>query len=181
MVSKLDLYYILAICIIIGLFAIWIIPQTANFLIIHAVPAWLIIIVICIILPLVAVSLLWFIIQEIQDHFKNFNLSDEDPIIQESSLLQDVFSEEDLQFIEAQMSAQLETHQFEDERILNLSKDLILSYLKNRIKTNAIVPLADISKDLELPIQVIKNLILLLIAENSIDGMLEKDAFVRSD
>jgi predicted PurR-regulated permease PerM len=181
LVSKQDIYYVIAIGFILGFFGIWIIPQTAHYLILHAVSELIIILVVCIILPLVAVALLWLIIQEIQDHFKELDLSDEDTPIEEGILARETFSEKDLEFIEEQVRTQLEEHQFEDEDVFELSKDLVLSYVNNRIKTNTIIPLIDISKDLELPIEVIKDLLLLLIADNLVDAMLEKDALVRSE
>ncbi len=181
MVSKQDIYYLIAIGFILGFFGIWIIPQTANYLILHAVSELIIILVVCVFLPLVAVALLWLIIQEIQEHFKELDLSDDDAPLEEGILAREAFSEEDLEFIEAQVRSQLEERQFEDEDVFELSKDLVLSYVNNRIKTDTIIPLIDISEDLEIPIDVVKDLLLLLIADNLVDATLEKDAVVRSE
>ena len=113
--SKQDIYYILSIIFIVSFFGIWIIPQITRLLINHTVSTWLIILIDCIILPIIALSLLWLIIQEIQEHYKNLDFSDSDKEIEESFLINETFSEEDEKFIEEKMREKLEKDQFEDD------------------------------------------------------------------
>ena len=179
--SKKDIYYTIAIIAVVGLFGIWVIPQFTNFLIVHAVAPWLIILIVCVGLPLIALSLLWLIIQEIQNYYKDVELAEGDEEIEESPLMDEAFSEADEKFIEEKVREQLEAHKFEDEDVLELSRDLILTYVTSRLKQNKVIPLIDISKELEIPLEVVKDILLLLIADDLVDGMVERDGLVSSD
>ena len=179
--TKKDIYYTIAIIAVVGIFGVWIIPQTTQFLILYAFAPWFIILIVCVALPLIALALLWLIIQEIQSHYKELELSEGDEEIEESPLMDEAFSEEDEKFIEEKMREQLEAHKFEDEDVLELSRDLILTYVTTRLKKNKVIPLIDISNELDIPLEVVTDILLLLIADNLVDGMVEKDGLVSSD
>ncbi len=162
------------------MFGAWIIPKTTQFLILHALDDWIIILIVCLVLPLIALTILWLVIQEIQAHF---NISDKiiDKDINEDHLMKAAFTEEDEKFIEIKMKEQLDQHEFEDEDVFELSKDLILTYVNSRLRKSKAIPLNNISKELEIPHEVVKDIVLLLIADNQIDGMLEKDVIISSE
>ena len=73
------------------------------------------------------------------------------------------------------MKEQLDQHQFEDEELFEMHRDLILTYIINRAKTTKEIPLTDIAKELELPLGAVKDLTLLLIADELIDGLIISD------
>ncbi len=177
--EKKDLYYTLAVILVIVFFGVWVIPQFTNMLNLHATPLWALILVDCVVLPLAALSLLYLIIITIQSHYKTETSSEDKE--EEIPLTDEAFTEEDVKFIEKTVRQQLEENKYEDEEVFELSKDLVLNYLKTRMKTDKVIPLNDISQRLEIPVEVVKNMILLLVADNLIYGMIQGDALISSD
>ena len=180
LVTRRDIYYLVAIIVIVIVFGSWVIPQFAQILILHATPLWVQILIVCIVLPLVAITLLWLIIQEIQSHYKKDDTLKKDEV-KENILVDEAFTDEDYKFIEEKLKEKLEKYQYDDEEVFELSKNLIHSYLINQIKTKKVIPLIDISQDLEIPLEVVKDIVLLLIADDLIDGMIETDALIISE
>jgi len=113
------------------------------------------------------------VIHEIQEHFNKFELSDKE--VEKIQLK--AFSEEEEQFIEAKMREQLDTFQFKDEEILDVYTDLILTYLNNQIKKESSIPIEKISNMVEIPIEIVKDILLLLIADELINGIIEDNIF----
>ena len=156
-----------------------VIPQVTRLLITtHAAP-WVIVIVTCVLLPVLAISLLYMIIYEIQHHYMSLDLSDKE--VEESQLVKKVLTEDDEKFIEEKMREQLDKFQFEDEDLYEVHVDLILTYVKNRVKIDKSIPLRNISKMVEIPEEVVKDILLVLIADGLVDGMIEKNVLVGSD
>jgi signal transduction histidine kinase len=175
LVKKTDLYYIIATICIICFFGIWVIPTVLKFLVLRAIPDWLIIIIVAGVIPLVAIILLWLIIQEIQQHFKQ--LSPIESKKEEPFLMKDVFTEADEKFIEEKMKTQLETHEFEDEDNFERNYDLILSYMRHSLNASKVISLQEMVRELDLPLDVIKDIILLLIADGLLYGKIKDDSF----
>jgi uncharacterized membrane protein len=175
--KKTDLYYIIATICIICFFGAWVIPQVLNYLLLNGIPDWLIIIIVAVIIPLFAILLLWLIIQEIQQHFKNPPISE--PEKEESIPMKEVFTPEDIKFIEEKMQKQLETHEFKDEDNFERNYDLILSYMRHSLspKGTKTIVLTDIARELDLPLDSIKDILLLLVADGLIYGELTEDSF----
>ncbi len=142
-------------------------------------PTWLIILATCILIPLVAISLLWMIIHEIQQHYKSLELSDKD--VEESQLAKKVFTKDDEQFIEKKMREQLDKFQYEDEEAYEVYVDLILTYINNKLKTKKSIALPEISKMVEIPEEVVKDILLLLIADGLIEGIIKDNILDCSD
>jgi hypothetical protein len=175
LVKKTDLYYIIATICIICFFGIWVISTVLEFLIVHAIPDWLVIIIVAGIIPLIATILLWLIIQEIQQHFKP--VSPVESKKEEPFLIKEVFSEADEKFIEEKMKSQLETHKFEDEDAFERNYDLILSYMRHSLKESKKIPLEEIVRELDLPLDIVKDVVLLLIADGLLFGEIKGDSF----
>lgn len=127
------------------------------------------------VIPLFAIILLWLIIQEIQQHFKQ--LPPIESTKEEPFLMKDVFTEADEKFIEEKMRTQLETHEFEDEDNFERNYDLILSYMRHSLKASKLISLQEIVRELDLPLDVIKDVILLLIADGLLYGKIKGDSF----
>jgi len=127
------------------------------------------------VIPLFAILLIWLVIQEIQAYFKK--LPPPKPSKEEPFLMKEVFTEADERFIEEKMRTQLETHTFEDEEYFDRNYDLILSYIRHSLKVSKTIPLQDIVQELDLPFEVIKDIILLLIADGFIYGEITDDTF----
>ena len=175
MLKKTDLYYIIATIAVICLFGVWVIPQVLSYLLYKGLPDWLIIIIIAVIIPLFAILLLWLLIQEIQQHFKNPPPSE--PVKEESILTKDVFTPEEEKFIEEKMRTQLETHAFKDEDNFERNYDVILSYMRHSLKVTKTILLADIARELDLPLDSIRDILLLIVADGLIYGELTEDSF----
>jgi predicted PurR-regulated permease PerM len=175
LVKKTDLYYILATIGIVCLFGAWVIPQVLSYLLYRGLPDWLIIIIVALVIPLFAVLLLWLIIQEIQQHFRN--LPPPKPEKEESILTKEAFTPEEEKFIEEKMRTQLEAHTFKDEDNFERNYDLVLSYMRHSLKVTKTILLADIARELDLPLDSIKDLLLLLAADGLIHGELTEDSF----
>jgi len=148
-----------------------------TYLLYNAFPDWLIIIIIAVIIPLVAILLLWLVIQEIQQHFKNIPPGPSNAPKEESILMKEVFTPEEEKFIEEKMRTQLETHEFKDEDNFERNYDLILSYLRHSLKVTKTIWLKDIARELTLPLDSIRDIILLLVADGLIYGELTEDSF----
>ena len=179
MVKKIDVYYLIATISVLCFFGIWVIPTVLNFLLYRAIPDWLIIIIVAGVIPLFAILLLWLIIQEIQQHFKK--LPSSEPEREEPFLMKEFFTEADEKFIEDKMKTQLESHEFEDEDNFERNYDLILSYIRNSLKASKTILLTDIVRELDLPFEVIKDIILLLNADGLIFGELKNESFISSE
>ncbi|MDD1778565.1 MAG: hypothetical protein LUQ65_10390 [Candidatus Helarchaeota archaeon] len=173
--KKTDLYYIIATICIVCFFGAWVIPQMLNYLLYNGTPEWLIVIIIAVIIPLFALLLLWLIIQEIQQHFKN--LPPSEPEKEETILMKEAFTPDEEKFIEEKMRTQLETHEFKDEDNFERNYDLVLSYIRNSLKATKTIILKDIAHELDLPFESIKDIILLLVADGLIHGELTEDSF----
>ena len=179
MPQRKDVYYVLAIILTVVFFGVFVIPQIARILLIFGVATWLLILIVCVVIPIFAVATLWMIVLEIQQHFKDLELSDTE--VEESQLVEKVFTKEDEKFIEEKMREQLEKFKFQDDDIFELHSDLILTYVNNRLKTDKTIPLVDISKMVEIPLDVVKDILLVLIADGLVDGMIKKDVLECSD
>ncbi|MHA1267637.1 MAG: hypothetical protein ACTSRS_20540 [Candidatus Helarchaeota archaeon] len=173
MVQKKDIYYLIAVIGTTIFFGVFIIPQLTHILFLYHTEIWLIILIVCILIPLFAITILWMVIHEIQEHFNKFELSDKE--VEKIQLK--AFSEEEEQFIEAKMREQLDTFQFKDEEILDVYTDLILTYLNNQIKKESSIPIEKISNMVEIPIEIVKDILLLLIADELINGIIEDNIF----
>ncbi|NVM54433.1 MAG: hypothetical protein HWN66_12080 [Candidatus Helarchaeota archaeon] len=179
MLQKKDIYYVLAIIFTVVFFGAFIIPQVTRLLLFYGMTTWLIIIIVCIIIPIFAIFLLWLIIHEIQQHFLTLDLSDEE--VQKSRLVKKVFSEEDEKFIEEKMREQLDKFKFEDEDIYEIHSDLILTYVNNRLKTEKTINLKNITNSLEIPIGIVRDILLVQIADGLIEGVIENNILNCSD
>ncbi|HUX98569.1 MAG TPA: hypothetical protein VMV49_03390 [Candidatus Deferrimicrobium sp.] len=176
MLRKIDWYYFIAIISVVTFFGAFMIPQITKLLFYYSLPFWGIIIITCILLPLFALFLLWLIIVEIQNHFRTEDFSKPGQI--QPELIEDVFTEDDNKFIEAKMREQLDKSQFEDEELFEMHQDMVFSYVTNRAKSVKKILLADITKELELPTGVVKDIILILIADDLIDGLIENEILI---
>jgi hypothetical protein len=91
--------------------------------------------------------------------------------------MKDVFTEADEKFIEEKMKTQLETHEFEDEDNFERNYDLILSYMRHSLNASKVISLQEMVRELDLPLDVIKDIILLLIADGLLYGKIKDDSF----
>ena len=175
LLKKTDIYYIIATICIVCFFGVWVIPQVLNYLLINVTPEWLIILIIAVIIPLFAILVLWLIIQEIQQHFKNPPPSE--PAKEETILMKEAFTPDEEKFIEEKMRTQLATHEFKDEDNFERNYDLVLSYMRHSLKETKTILLQDIAHELELSMDNIKDILLLLVADGLIHGELTDDSF----
>lgn len=173
MPQRKDIYYLAAILGVVVFFGAAIIPQVTRLLLFYGLDLWIVILIVCVFIPLFAVALLWLIVYEIQQYFNTAELSDQE--VAASQLVDRVYTPEDDQFIEAKMREQLEKFQFQDEDAYEIYSDLIFTYIRNRIKTDSEIPLEDISNMVNIPKEVVKDILLVQIAEGLIDGSIEND------